>query len=356
MRIVKKSIVLTLMLMLLITLLPSTTCYAAADFSITSISLSPSAVAPTGGSVNVTITLKNTGSDPITQLDYTYQLPSGPVTRNHVDTIAPGASKSYTDNIYFASGDLDTNIQTVVWCWAATWVNHTKNILVKGEDNIIRSGSEIDPEKNIYYVGETVAITDTMRNSLSVNVTSLEMQYYYRHNGATNYKDTITFGTVTPNQKVENTLNYTFTESDIGELRIGSKVTYNVGGTGPYTEYNVAHDFTVQASPTPEPTPEPTASPTLEPTATPAPTPEPTPEPTATPVPTEQPTATPPPEQEQIQQDNNDNKEIAMDEDEQSDSEGSILSDRTVVMTIIIVAGVVVLVIMVLIIVVVAKK
>ncbi len=350
---VKRISVLITLAIIATVFIPSTA-LAAVDYQITSISLSPSAVAPTGGSVNVTITLKNTGTDPITSFDYTYQLPSGPITKSHLDTISPGASKSYTDNITFASNDLDVSIQTVVWCWGGSWVNHNKNILVKSEDNIIRSGSSIEPEKNIYYVGDTVAVTDTMRNSLSVNVSDLEMQYYYRHNGATNYKDTVTFGTVTPNQKVENTLDYTFTENDIGELRIGSKVTYKISGTGPYTEYNVAHDFTVEASPTPTPSPEPTASPTPE--ATVEPTLEPTAQPTQAPV--EDATQTPLDGKEDDNKDSLSNEEVKNnDEKDSGDSDlTSVLGDRTIVMTIIIAAGVIIVFLMVLIIIVATKK
>ncbi len=337
---IKRISAIMILAIITVMMIPSTA-FAATDFEISSIGLSPDTVSIDGGSVNVSVTVKNTGTDPITNVSYTYHLPSGLEGRGHADTISVGASKTYTDNIQFNGNDVNTNIQAEVWCQGVGWISHSKTFSVTGEDNVILSGDEIVPEKSSYFVGETVSITDTMRNSLSTNVTNLKMKYYLRRSGSDTSGDTVTFGTVAPNAKVSNTLDYTFTEEDLDGLRIGSSITYNVSGNGPYTEYNVAHDFVVVPSPTPTSSTTPTAS------ATPTPTPE------ATPTATEQPATS----EIVIQQEANPQEETAaIKEDTGTNTTTSLFQDRTIVMTIIIVVGAIVALVIIVIIVAVAKK
>ena len=344
---IKKASLLLAIAVISIFILP-TTAYAATGHEITSITASPAVVSLDGATVDITLTVKNTGTDTITWVSCYYSLPSGVVTKEHDMMIPVGTSKTFTDTVNFTSTDVNQNISVLVGCLGVGWVNHTTTIKVTGEENVIRSDSSIEPEKVKYFVGDTVSVTDTMRNGIDVDVTNLKMEYYIRRNGTNSAGDSVDFGTLTPNQRVENTLEYAFSESDIGELRIGSKVTYNVSGSGPYTEYNVAHDFVVEAAPTPTSSPTPADSPT--PAATAEQTDTPTPE-TATAEPTEVQSSMQVNETEQNDKtsDNNDSasKETAVD---------SILSDRTIFMTIIIVAGAVIASILVLLIVIVAEK
>ncbi len=95
-------------------------------------------------------------------------------------------------------------------------------------------------------------MTDTIRNSLSVAANNVTMQYYFRlAGGGTDFGDTVTIGTIAGGDTASQELVYTFTQDDIGTLRIGSELTYYVMGRGPYNEFNVARDFVVEAAPTP---------------------------------------------------------------------------------------------------------
>ena len=156
-------------------------------------------------------------------------------------------------------------------------------------DDIFTTGGTVEPEKDIYYVGDTVEITDYFRNKGTISATSVSVEYYHRLDGANSvYSGSpISFGTIAGGASESHSYTYTFKESDIGEYRIGSKITYMLSGGGPYKEYSTGHDFTVM------PAPDPTATPTASATATPAVTPTPTPEPTASPSP--EPTASPTP-------------------------------------------------------------
>ncbi len=159
------------------------------------------------------------------------------------------------------------------------------SISVFAADNIFSTSGEVDPEKDVYYVGDTVNISDYFRNGDAGNATNVTVEYYHRIDGSSSvYSGSpINYGTVPGGTSEHHTFNYTFKETDIGEYRIGSKITYNHGGGGPYNEYSTGHNFIVELAPTPSPTPEitPTATPT---TATPTPVPTDTPEPTATPT------------------------------------------------------------------------
>ena len=164
--------------------------------------------------------------------------------------------------------------------------------------DIFSTTGEVTPEKDIYYVGDTVEITDYFRNKGTATATNVSVEYYYRLNGSNSvYSGSpIYFGTVSGGSSESHSYQYTFKESDIGSYRIGAKVTYTLSGTVS-SEYSSGHDFAVAAAPvaTATPTPEPTASPTAtatleatptaEPTATPEPVPTDTPQPEATPAP-----------------------------------------------------------------------
>ena len=167
-------------------------------------------------------------------------------------------------------------------------------------DDIFTTGGTVSPEKDIYYVGDTVEIDDYFRNKSANNATNVSVEYYYRLDGSSTsvYSGSpISFGTIAGGASESRSYTYTFKESDIGRYRIGSKITYMISGGGPYREYSTGHDFTVMAAPTPTATPvsSPSESPTPN-TTTPSPTPSPTPEPTE--EPTQETTSEPSPEDE----------------------------------------------------------
>ena len=147
-------------------------------------------------------------------------------------------------------------------------------------DDIFSSTGTVAPEKDIYYVGDTVDITDYYRNKDTVNATNVSVEYYFRLDGANSvYSGSpINFGTIAGGTSKSHSFQYTFKESDIGEYRIGSKITYSTSGGGPFNEYSSGHNFIVELAPTPTPTPSET------PTATPTDSPAPTITPTATPI------------------------------------------------------------------------
>ncbi|MCK5130505.1 MAG: hypothetical protein KAQ68_11670 [Clostridiales bacterium] len=326
-----KRILALLLLITISTMMFPTIAYAATDFEITSISPSPSTISIGGGSVNVSYTLKNTGTITITGIECYFWLPSGTIVKAHSTSIAVGASKTFTDSINFKSNDVNQAVNLVVWNTGPMF-DRSKTFTVVGEENVIRSGSEISPDKDTYFVGETVSVTDTMRNSIGVDVTDLDMKYYFRRSDGNTDGDTVNFATITPNQMVENTIKYTFTDADLGGLRIGSAITYHVSGNGPYTEYNVAHDFDVVPSPTP--TASPTPTPTLVPTPTQAPTEETQALDVITPVP------------EETDSNVQENQSIG----------STILGDRGLLLTLIILAGVIVILILVVVIVLIIRK
>ncbi|MCK5128377.1 MAG: hypothetical protein KAQ68_00885, partial [Clostridiales bacterium] len=167
----------------------------------------------------------------------------------------------------------------------------SKYIYVASEDNVFLSSGEVSPEQAIYYVGETVQITDRFRNSLAIAATDVSVAYYHRLTGGyLSNKNPIDLGTVAAKATAENVFDYTFTEDDIGALRIGSELTYSVSGIGPYNEFNIAHDFVVEAAPV--------ATDTPLPSETPAPSDTPIPSDTATPTDTSETEATQAPAQE----------------------------------------------------------
>ena len=90
-------------------------------------------------------------------------------------SITPGAKKTITWSVKYPEGDLDADIDINVR------INNDLDLLYDGsrwgkvrvtsEDNVFRSGGGQEPEKDVYYVGETVTVTDTMRNSLTIEAT-----------------------------------------------------------------------------------------------------------------------------------------------------------------------------------------
>ncbi len=274
MRLLKKISLFLIILTLVVFLWPQRA-YAATSFQVESIYVEPNTLAPNGGAANLVIKIKNTGTVNITKLTYGYNLNSGFHDGSFGTSISPNSTMSFTIPVSFKENDLGVSNTITIWITTSEdSVYKNASFIAYKEDNIIRSGGSVEPEKESYFVGETVLITDTMRNSLSINVTDAKMQYYFRDDTATYDGQKVSFGTISSNKKVENTLEYTFTEEDIGELRIGSYISYYVSGNGPYKEYNVAHDFIIEPSPSPTPTMEPTQTETPEPIQTETPIPD----------------------------------------------------------------------------------
>ncbi len=219
------------------------------------------------------------------------------------------------------------------------------------------SGGTVTPEKDVYYVGDKVDISDLFKNKSGSTATSVSVEYYYRLNGANSvYSGSpINFGTISAGASKSHAFSYTFKEDDIGDYRIGAKITYTMGGAS-YSEYSSGHDFEVMQAPTSTPSPTTTITPTPEPTLTPTPTaasatdtPAPTPVPTETPEPTEEPLATftpqPEPDDETGELKTKDYSGIK-----------ALLKDRGFVMMLIIIVAIILVLLMVLIVVMVAKK
>ncbi len=211
--------------------------------------------------------------------------------------------------------------------------------------DIFSTTGSVAPEQDIYYVGDTVEIDDSFRNKSTSNATNAVVEYYYRLNGANSVYsgNQIALGTIASGTSKHTSFKYTFKESDIGDYRIGAKITYTASGSTD-SEYSSGHDFIVMAAPTPTPTP--SATPTLE--ITPTATATPTLEPTAVPIPTLQTIATYTPVPHAVA--------TAEETDTSSISTGTIFQDKAILMTIIIVAGVIAVLLVVLIIVIVAKN
>jgi hypothetical protein len=235
-----------------------------------------------GGMIKVSAQIRNVGTTNITriamQLNTLAGFSSAADASTWHGTLAPGASITLTWDVDFAAGDLNRDLNMTLLADNDPDMDYdetqTEILRVTGEENVMRSGGEAVPEKDVYYVGETVTVTDTMRNSLPVEATNVTMEYYFRlTGGGTDFGDTVDIGTIAGGDTHSQVLEYTFTSDDIGILRIGSELTYYVMGRGPYNEFNVARDFIVEPAPTPTPTEAPT------PTPSPAPTPSPTPEP-----------------------------------------------------------------------------
>ncbi|MCK5128352.1 MAG: hypothetical protein KAQ68_00760 [Clostridiales bacterium] len=256
-------------------LVPSNALAADSDFEIT-VTFAPHEIAPLGGIIEVKFVVKNLGATPITWIrtdlltDVTFSLDWSGV-------LAMGATKTLTRMVPFVANDLDQNISVRVYIEndgdPARDGMQTDTIRVDSEDNVFLTEATKDPDKPIFYVGETVTLNDRYRNGLTIPATDVVVAFYYRVTGqSTEHGDPIDLDDAAGGESLYHTFEYTFKEADIGEYRIGSQLTYKVAGKGPYQEYNAAHDFVVAAAPTPSPTPvatpEPTPTPTVEATDT----------------------------------------------------------------------------------------
>lgn len=262
--------------------------FAADDDFEMSYTMSTNKLPSKGGMVKVYVLIKNLGATPITAFEIEI-LTDVNFFSNWVGALAPGSGITRTLDVPFEEHDVGRNLIIRVNIendgGGGPDGHQQQPIKVEEENNVFRSSGSHVPEKAVYYAGETVTVTDTFRNSLIIEATDVVVKYYFKPPGAgAYYGDPIDIGTVAGGATAENAFDYTFTEDDIGDFRIGSELTYDVAGEGPYNEYNVAHDFVVKAAPTPSPTPE----------ATPTDTPAPTPEDTATPTESLSTDATPP--------------------------------------------------------------
>lgn len=258
-----------LMTLVLMTLFIPITAYAVADVEITSINVTPTTLAPKGGEITLEVTIKNTGTTTLYQQVVEVYLLPGVLSFYHTETIAVGASKTLVNTVVLEEAHIGVDIDIFLFAKDTTlWRNKSGVFHVKSEENIFRSSGGENPEKSVYYVGETVQVTDSMKNILAIEATDVSVEYYFKNAQSTTIKNPVVLGTVAGNTSVDNIFDYIFTVDDIGDLRIGSKLTYTVSGLGPYNEFNIAHDFVVEPAPTP--------SPTIEPTDTPATTTAPT--------------------------------------------------------------------------------
>lgn len=212
--------------------------------------------------------------------------------------------------------------------------------------DIFSTTGQVATEKDIYYVGDTVEITDYFRNKGANNATNVSVEYYYRLDGANSvYSGTsINFGTIASGTSESHSFEYTFKETDIGEYRIGAKITYMEAGAGPFQEYSSGHNFIVMQAPTPTPTSTPTATETPAPTSTPTAAPTNTPTSAVTPEPIETLVLISP--------------EVAVSDgaDTQSEANGLLFGDNTWLFIIIAALGVLLIILIVIIIVVAAKR
>ncbi len=259
-------------MLLIICILPVSAMSAPSDFTFTA-DVSPPTVGTLGGEATVNIEVTNTGSSNITEIsvyigylgDSIYD--SDCCGETWFGSLAPGASVTLTPFVDFEAGFIDKDLTIRVAINndldPAEDEHHNGPLKIAGEENIIKSNGGNDPQKDIYFPGDTVLITDNMRNSLETSATDFDIRYYFKKSGgATTNADAVVLGTVLGGETKEYSFSYTFTEDDIGELRIGSQITYHIAGYGPYSEYNVAHDFVIKPLPTAPPTPEPTSEPT----------------------------------------------------------------------------------------------
>jgi len=212
--------------------------------------------------------------------------------------------------------------------------------------DIFSTSGQVAPEKDIYYVGDTINVTDYFRNKGANNATNVSVEYYHRLDGANSvYSGSpINYGTIASGASESHSFEYTFKETDIGEYRIGSKITYMELGAGPYNEYSSGHDFIVMQAPTPTPTP------TATPTATPTTTPTPTPSADATFTPT--PAAETPEPLETLEIISTKAPTVSDDADTKSQSTGLLSGDNALLIIVISALGVVLLVLIVIIIIV----
>jgi hypothetical protein len=349
-KVIKRILLVLAIIALTIVCFPKTT-YAATSFVVDTIYVIPGTLAEKGGEADLIFKIKNTGTVDITNITYGYYLNSGFKDGSISTTISPDAIKSFSVTIDFKEGDLGALNDITIWATTSEdSIYQNAVFIVYSEDNVIRSDGNVDPEKTTYYVGESVYITDTMRNSLTFSVTNATMQYYFRDENATYDGEKVSFGTISANERVGNILEYTFTEEDVGELRIGSYITYYVSGKGPYKEYNVAHDFVVE--------PFQTQSPTHETTK--AVTPEPINEPTQEIETTDEPQLS----IEEKEENQNSFKDMYLNTEENDKGKGeednrldeSIFNDKTIIMTIIIIIGVIVVALIILVITIIYKR
>ncbi len=277
MKIFKRLCICMTLLIVVVLCSPISALAADSDFEISYTQL-PSKIAPLGGTIKIDLTVKNKVFPPITWISVDV-LTDAYFNYIWVGSLASNASTTFSLSVPFAEADLDKDITINVYIQNDLDLSRdgkqTKTIKVESQENVFYTSGTVAPEKAHYYVGETVEIEDKFRNGLEIPAANVSVDYYHRVNGGSNiaYGIPIVFGTVAGGESVFNTFEYTFMPADIGEFRMGSKITYNVSGKGPYTEYNAAHDFIVEAAPTPTPTPSasptPTPTPTLAPTNTP---------------------------------------------------------------------------------------
>lgn len=245
----------------------------------------PDKIAELGGMIEIDVVVKNVDNAVITWIRVDV-ITDAYYNSVWTGSLVDGASETILLSVPFEGIDLDKDITMNVYIQNDTDSSRdgkqTETIKVISEDNVFHTSGVMTPEQDVYYVGETVEITDQFRNSLKIPATDLEIEYYHKLNGSTVYNgDPIVIGTIAGGAEEFHTFEYTFKEGDIGEFKIASQMRYKMSGKGPYNEYNYGHEVIVMAVPTPAPTPTPTPTPTPIPTPTTStPTIAPTPTPT----------------------------------------------------------------------------
>jgi hypothetical protein len=283
MKVFKKFLIAVAFSLIAALVLPAAAVAAPGDFTFTA-SASPSKLAALGGEAKVRFDIENTGATNITEISIYISYMGSSIYDSDCcgetwnGSLAPGASLTLTRDVEFDEEDLDKDLTVRLAinndADPAEDDVQTGPLKIASEDNVFKSSGGEEPQKDVYYVGETVTVTDSMRNSLAIEAADLTLSYYFKTTShGTTSGDPIDLGDVAGGATEEYSFDYTFTEDDIGAFRIGSEIAYYVSGLGPYKEYNIAHDFVVEPAPTPTPTPEPTPTPTPEPTPEATPTP-----------------------------------------------------------------------------------
>ena len=252
----KKRVLLVLFSVLLLTLLwPSAVLADDDDFEV-EYEFSPEIVGYNGGTVQLLLTVRNTGPTNITWVDVVINLKT-PFSSRWTGTIAPGASRAVSVTIPFSYQDLD--VQRILQVSMNN--NSTANpdglkmmpFTLTSTRDMYSITASISPSRAEYAPGDTVTISYTITNLMETHTLMhmktravMDNERFELLYTGTN----VDLGNVFPGESKTSSFRITFGEEYTGEIRLSSTQQFAFLDTN-YTESKPLLTFTV-ASPEPE--------------------------------------------------------------------------------------------------------
>jgi len=231
----KKTISIIISLCIILILFPCTVVADNDDFEFT-YEFFPTDVIAQGGTVHLTVNVQNLGSTTINWFDININLQDA-FSAHIVTTILPGSSRSYALDIIFRDADLDANkiIQIAInndgdanpdgvkmQSFSLGYINEPIGI----ECTIL-------PDKDYYFPGDTVSITNTITNNVETHaVIGLNLTSMLTIDSHGIFYDLdYDMGNIFPLASASRPISYEIADDIIGECRVLLTTNYTIMGT-----------------------------------------------------------------------------------------------------------------------------